>query len=135
MSVQEYAQRLRNTRTFTFDSDCGDQKGGNNNDTGNFDCVIPPFPFPQDVIASRAIFKLKSFFIGGQTDTERASGDTDVDDSGYFIEINGAGINMGVQAKAKSCGSFTQAFPIYNKSGEAKNGTSNIPSLCTNGYL
>ena len=126
MSVQEYAKRLRNTRTYTFDSDCGDIYGGNNNDIGNFDCVIPPHPFPQDVIASRAIFKLKSFYIIAQSNAVRASGSTDVDDSGYFIEINGAGINMGVQAKAKSCGSFTQAFPIYNKEGGALNATSNI---------
>lgn len=121
MSVQDYAERLRNTRTFTFDSDCGDLKGGNNNDIGNFDCVIPPFPFPQDVIASRAIFKLKSFFIADQDATDRASGDTDEDDSGYFIELNGAGLNQGIQAKAKSCGSFTQAFPIYNKDAGCNN--------------
>lgn len=128
MSVQEYAERLRNTRTFTFDSNCGDLNGGNINDIGNFDCVIPPFPYPQDVIASRAIFKLKSFYIASQTEAIRASGDatTNLDDSGYFIEINGAGINMGVQAKARSCGSFSQAFPIYNKDGGALNATSNI---------
>ena len=126
MSVQEYAKRLRNTRTFTFDSDCGNVNGGNNNKTGNFDVVIPPFPFPQDVIASRAIFKLKSFFICGQTDEERATDDSDKDDSGYFIEINGIGLNQGVLSQTKSCGLKSQAFPIYNKDGGALNATSKI---------
>jgi len=121
MSVKEYAERLRNTRTFTFDSSCGDVSIGNNDDIGNFDCVIPPFPYPQDVIASRAIFKLKSFFITGQTAGNRASGSTSVDDSGYFIEINGAGLNSGIQAQAVSCGVKTQAFPIYNKDGGSDN--------------
>jgi hypothetical protein len=41
---------------------------------GNFDCVIPPHPFPQDVIASRAIFKLHSFYIVAQTQAQRATG-------------------------------------------------------------
>jgi hypothetical protein len=126
MSVQEYAERLRNTRTFTFNSVCGGNKGGNINNTGNFDISIPPSPFPQDVISTRAIFKLKSFYICGQTDVQRASGSQDVDDSGYYIEINGIGLNQGVVSQAKNCNVFTQAFPIYNKDGGALNSTSNI---------
>ena len=126
MSVQEYAQRLRNTRTFTFNSLCGGNKGGNNNNTGNFDVVIPPSPFPQDVISTRAIFKLKSFFICGQSDTERASGSPNVDDSGYYIEINGIGLNQGVVSQAKNCNVFTQSFPIYNKDAGANNDQSLI---------
>jgi len=121
MSVQEYAQRLRNTRTFTFDSVCGDLNIGNKDEMGNFDVVIPPSPFPQDVIASRAIFKLKSFYITSQSSTERASGSTTFDDSGYFIEINGLGLNSGIQTQAVSCGVKTQAFPIYNKDGASDN--------------
>lgn len=125
MSVQEYAQRLRNTRTFTFVNACGDEEGGNNNLLGNFDCVIPPYPYPQDVIASRAIFKLKSFFIIGQTNTERASGDTDEDDSGYFIEVNGIGFNQGLLTNSKGC-KLSNAFTIHNKDAGALNSTSNI---------
>lgn len=126
MSVQEYAERLRNTRTFTFDSECGDESGGNNGYLGNFDCAIPPNPYPQDVIASRAIFKLKSFYIAGQSSTERASGNINADDSGYFIEINGLGLNQGIVSQAKSCSIKAQAFPIYNKDGGVLNDTTNI---------
>ena len=146
MSVQEYAERLRNTRTFTFSSECGNVNGGNNNATGNFDVVIPPSPFPQDVIASRAIFKLKSFYVINQSATERASGSDVFDDNGYFIEINGIGLNQGVVSQAKDCDFFTQAFPIYNKDGASDNTKSLIyqrisggeyfgeDALCSNPY-
>ena len=126
MSVKEYSQRLRNTRTFTFDSQCGFNAGGINDEIGNFDCFIPPHPFPQDVISSRAIFKMKSFFIASQSDTERASGSVDLDDSGYFVQINGLGLNQGILANAKSCGIHTQSFPIYNKDGGSNNSNSLI---------
>jgi hypothetical protein len=126
MSVQEYAQRLRNTRTFTFSSACGGENGGNLADTGNFNIAIPPHPFPQDVIASRAIFKLKSFYVINQDDIHRASDDVNEDNSGFFIEINGLGLNQGVVSQAKNCQFFTQAFPIYNKDGGALNATSSI---------
>lgn len=127
MSIQEYAERLRNTRTFTFCNVCGDDNGGNNSDIGNFDVVFPPSPFPQDVIASRAIFKLKSFYITEQTDTNRANNNSlDLDNSGFFIQLNGIGLNQGIQSQAKNCSSFTQAFPIYNKDGGSNNSESLI---------
>jgi hypothetical protein len=125
MSVQEYAKRLRNTRTYTFSSACGGSNGGNFEELGNFDCVIPPNPFPQDVIASRAIFKLKSFFITQQSSSSRASADSNEDDSGYFIEISGAGFNQGLKSQAKNC-ELSNSFVIYNKYGGALNATSSI---------
>lgn len=120
MSVKEYADRLRNTRTYTFTNNCGSDNGGINEEIGNFDCVIPPNPFPQDVISSRAIFKLKSFYITEQTDTQRASGSNDLDDSGYFIEVSGAGFNQGLKSQAKDC-DLSNSFVIYNKDAGANN--------------
>ena len=102
MSVQEYAQRLRNTRTFQFSSDSGGANGGINVQTGNFDCVIPPHPFPQDVIASRAIFKLISYYVVNQTAAQRASNSLVSDNSGFFVQINGAGFNQGILTQALS---------------------------------
>ena len=29
MSVQDFSKRLRNTRTFTFNNECGNEDGGN----------------------------------------------------------------------------------------------------------
>ena len=121
MSVKEYVERLRNTRTFTFDSTCGNNGGGVNDDIGNFDCFIPPHPFPQNVISSRGIFKMKSFYVTSQSATERVSESTTFDDSGFFVQINGLGLNQGVLANARSCGIHSQAFPIYNKDGGSDN--------------
>tara|TARA_R100000278_G_scaffold106988_1_gene83618 strand:+ start:2431 stop:2982 length:552 start_codon:yes stop_codon:yes gene_type:complete len=120
MSVQDYAERLRNTRTYTFTNNCGGSNGGNFEELGNFDCAIPPNPFPQDVIATRAIFKLKSFYITEQTTSSRASGNNDEDDSGYFIEISGAGFNQGLKSQAKNC-ELSNSFVVYNKDAGANN--------------
>ena len=99
------------------------------NEIGNFDCVIPPSPFPQDVKSSRAIFKLKSFFVINQGSVvgTRVSGDANEDVCGFYVEINGAGLNQGIQSQVRpTCNLNTQAFPIYNKDAGALNATSNI---------
>jgi hypothetical protein len=50
----------------------------------------------------------------------------DFDESGYYVEINGAGLSQGIVSQARSCGIKSQSFPIYNKDGGALNSTSNI---------
>ena len=62
------SERLRFTRTYTFESNCGTTGNGINNDMGDFDILIRSDPFPQNIKSSRAIFTLQSFYIGLQTE-------------------------------------------------------------------
>ena len=53
--LKDYVNRIRNTRTFSFDSACGSTGNGVNNKLGNFDMLIENRPFPQNVMGCRRV--------------------------------------------------------------------------------
>ena len=105
--------RLRNTYSFSVESTCGDLGNGINDDPGNFDVLIPPFPFPDHNRSQRAIFTLKEFWVinQGNLDAERVSADGDFDPSGFVVQVNGLGMNNGygqsINCKLRSAPVFT----------------------------
>jgi hypothetical protein len=121
--LRNYVARIRNTRTFSFDSACGDTGNGINAKLGNFDMLVEGRPFPQNVFGSRALFKLISYHIVEETATERASGSIDVDTSLFFIQISGLGLENSLSTTSRVCGPNGRAnhFTIINKFGQADN--------------
>lgn len=121
--LANYVARLRNTRTFSFDSACGGTGNGINAKLGNFDMLIENRPFPQNVYGSRCIFKLISYYIVEETAEQRASGSIDVDTSLFFIQISGLGLENSLSTTSRVCGPNSRAnhFTIINKFGQADN--------------
>ena len=62
MSAQLELDRIRNTYYYTLTSDDGETQ----DDIGDFDFTIPPFPQQEHNSASRAIFTLQGFAVGDQ---------------------------------------------------------------------
>lgn len=143
--LRTYVQRIRNTKTITFESQCGDVGNGINAQMGDFDILIQPFPYPQSVHSQRAIFHLKNFYICGQTAVQRASGVVGEDVSGFYVQINGLGMERSNDTSARACGQARgNQFYIPNKDGGSDNANSLIfqrvsggeyegsPILCSN---
>jgi len=93
MSLITKYESLRNTYYYAVESDQGI---GDNDELGQFELLIPPFPFPEHQRGQSAIFTLTDFFITGMTATARVSSGaaggataTKQDISGFFVEING----------------------------------------------
>ena len=121
--LKDYVNRIRNTRTFSFDSACGATGNGINANLGNFDMLIENRPFPQAVMGSRAIFKLISFYVVAQTSDQRASGDIDFDNNMFYIQINGLGMENSLSSSSRACGPNSRGnhFCVINKFGGADN--------------
>ena len=135
METRNYVNQIRNTRTFTFEASCGGVGGnGINDDIGKFDILINPNAYPQDIKATRAIFKLISFYVGGQTDVERCSGDVNEDDSGFNIHISGLGLEASLSSTAKSCQNKGNFFQVINtQSAGGDNALSGVYSRLSGG--
>lgn len=142
--LREYVNRIRYTRTYTFESGCGAVGNGINDSIGNFDMRVDNTPFPQMESGQRAIFHLKSFYVQDQTVAQRASG-SNADSSGYFIQIQGLGMEQSNNTTARACGQGRgNQFYVPNEFGQADNGNSNTyqsisggeykgsPILCSN---
>lgn len=142
--LREYVNRIRYTRTYSFESGCGATGNGINADIGNFDMLIDNTPFPQMESGQRAIFHLKSFHVRDQTVAQRASGGA-ADFSGFFIQINGLGMEQSNNTTARVCGGDRgNQFYVSNEYGQADNANSNTyqvnsggeyrgsPLLCSN---
>ena len=87
----EYVNRVRNTYHYTINSE---NCSADRDEAGNFEFVIPPFPYPEHQGSQLGIFKLKEMWIGRQTttNTQRVSQSNNVDLSGFVVQINGIGI-------------------------------------------
>lgn len=85
--IRTYAERVRNTYYYTIESDQGNPE----DDLGDFEITIPPFPYPEHQGSQLGILKITGFHILGQTDTQRipASG---YDTSGFYVIISGVGL-------------------------------------------
>jgi hypothetical protein len=59
--------RKRNTISFSVNSSDGDTK----NEVANFDFLIPPAPYPEHQKSQYGLFKLRSWYVINQTDTDR----------------------------------------------------------------
>ena len=143
--LRNFYDRTCSTYYYSFDSQCGDQGNGINAQTGNFDILIQPFPFPKHNSSQRAVFTLHSFYVSNQDGTERASGDADKDISAFYVEVNGLGFSKNQYVSNKTCGKHKGlGFFILNDDAGADNSNSNIyqvnsgstfkgpPILCSN---
>ena len=84
MSVQLEAERIRNTYHYALTSD--DAEG--RDDIGEFDFLIPPYPYPEHNSAQRCIFTLEGFVIGDQIINQQIGAT-----SYLSLEISGLGIS------------------------------------------
>ena len=127
---------LLNTYSYTFESGCGDTGNGSNDDIGNFDMLIQPFPFPEHNNSQRAIFKLHSLYIGGQTKLVggRASASLDFDIGGFYLIVSGLGLSNNTNTTAKSCGKGRgNSFFIPNIDAGSDNAKSSVYQKLTGG--
>ena len=84
--------RKRNTFNFSVDNLVGVE---GKDDVGDFNIRFPPFSFPEHQSSQYALFKLDSVYITrqGKTGPTRVSQNADHDLSGFYVDINGLGIN------------------------------------------
>lgn len=131
--LREYVNRIRYTRSYTFESGCGATGNGINASIGNFDMRIDNTPFPQMESGKRAIFHLKSFYVQDQTVAQRASGGA-ADFSGFFLQISGLGMEQSNNTTARACGKNRgNQFYIPNEFGQADNANSNTYQVLSGG--
>ena len=131
--LREYVNRIRYTRSYTFESGCGATGNGINDEIGNFDMLIDNTPFPQMESGQRAIFHLKSFYVQEQTVAQRASGGA-IDYSGFFLQITGLGMEQSNNTTARACGrNRGNQFYIPNEFGQADNANSNTYQVLSGG--
>ena len=136
--TQTYYDRIRNTYHYTINS----QNCVNTNQAGEFEFIIPPFPYPEHQGSQLGLFKLKECYVCRQGDgsnpAQRASGSADFDPSGFYVRLEGLGFRsqnftnfglVGTSAQPTS----RQFFTIINKDGGADNGTSNIQQRVSGG--
>ena len=119
--------RKRNTQHFSVSSVDGEI----NRNVGNFDFLIPPFPYPELQRSQYGLFKLKSAYIIGQTKTAdgntRASNDNDEDIGAFYVEISGVGIQSSMGSTiTNSRIRGTNQFFIPNKDALCDLGRSGI---------
>lgn len=86
MSVQLEAERIRNTYHYALTSD--DAEG--RDEIGEFDFLIPPFPFPEHNSAQRCIFTLEGFVIGDQIVNQQIGATS-------YLSVDIAGLGMSAQ--------------------------------------
>lgn len=128
--TQTYYDRIRNTYHYTI---CSRNCPNGQDDVGNFQFTIPPFPYPEHQGSQIGIFCLKELYVGGQGSVagDRASASVDNDPSGFYVGITGLGIrpqNFTNFGTAGSSGepSSRQFFTVLNENGGAKNADSEI---------
>lgn len=129
--TQTYYDRVRNTYHYTINS----QNCVNTNEAGEFEFIIPPFPYPEHQGSQLGLFRLKECYVcrqgSGAVAAQRASNSADFDVSGFYVRLEGLGFrsqnftNFGAVGTAAQP-SARQFFTIVNKDGGCDNGTSNI---------
>tara|TARA_R110000737_G_scaffold129543_2_gene161806 strand:- start:294 stop:863 length:570 start_codon:yes stop_codon:yes gene_type:complete len=85
--IRTYAERIRNTYYYTIESDQGDPA----DDLGDFQIIIPPFPYPEHQGSQMGILKITGFHITGQTDAQRVPA-VGYDTSGFYVIMSGIGL-------------------------------------------
>mgnify|MGYP003142845452 CR=1 FL=1 len=97
MSKEQLKQEfLRKKNTYHYSVCSAD--GITSRDVNNFDFIIPPFSYPEHQRSQYALFKLESFYMITQgvsspiVPAERASNSADFDLSGFYVRIDGLGI-------------------------------------------
>lgn len=118
MSLTTKYESLRNTYYYAVESDQGE---ANNDEIGDFEILIPTFPFPEHQAGQVAIFTLTDFFITGMTSAARvstaANGATGLFDiSGFFVEINGLSLRpQNYNTFKSSAVRGTKSFMVINR--------------------
>jgi hypothetical protein len=136
--TQTYYDRVRNTYHYTINS----QNCVNTNQAGEFEFIIPPFPYPEHQGSQIGLFSLKECYICRQGDgsvpAQRASGSADFDPSGLYVRLEGLGFRSQNFTNFGTVGSHQQPsarqfFTVLNENGGADNGTSNIQQRVSGG--
>lgn len=126
MSKEELRQSfLRKKNTYHYSVCSAD--GITNQDVNNFDFVIPPFAYPEHQRSQYALFKLHSFYIITQgvsnpiVPAERASASADFDLSGFYVRVDGLGIqpSLGSTIQNSSIRYGTNTFFVPNPNAGA----------------
>ena len=88
--ADNYYRRKLNTYQYTINSN---KASGPNNNPGQFEFDIPPFPFPTHQQSKLAIFRLTGFQVinQGNVDAQRVSQTIDNDLSGFYVRLSGLG--------------------------------------------
>jgi len=120
--LAEKVSRLRNTYHYTIESD----QGSPDDEIGDFEILIPPFPYPEHQGSQLAIFTLESFHITGQNATQRVPA-VGYDTSGFYVILGGLGLRgqSFLNTKAKTL-KPQRAFFVPNTYGDGAIATSNI---------
>lgn len=136
--TQTYYDRVRNTYHYTINS----QNCVNTNQAGEFEFIIPPFPYPEHQGSQIGLFSLKECYVcrqgSGAVAAQRASGSADNDVSGLYVRLEGLGFrsqnftNFGTVGTQQQP-SARQFFTVINENGGADNGTSNIQERVSGG--
>tara|TARA_R100000329_G_C7608085_1_gene215711 strand:- start:349 stop:924 length:576 start_codon:yes stop_codon:yes gene_type:complete len=115
---REYLRRLNTLRLSINSAD-----GFTKNDLGEFNFVIPPFPSPTHGGSQYALFKLISYYVLSQDETDRVVNAVGQDVSGFYVEVNGLGITPNLQTThANQRLRGTNTFAIVNVNGQAELG-------------
>ena len=110
MSLLDKYQRVLNTYEYSIQSSQGiDRDDGSGDGIGDFQILIPPFPYPTHQQSKVAIFTLQSFHFISQSATQYVSGganglpaSSDYDISSFYVEVNGIGIRPQNYTSGKS---------------------------------
>ena len=115
---REYLRRANTIRVSVNSAD-----GFTKDELGEFNFVVPPFPAPTHAGSQYALFKLISFYVIGQDETDRVINDAGQDVSGFYVEVNGLGITPNLQTthlNQRLRG--TNTFAVVNVNGQAELG-------------
>tara|TARA_R100001132_G_C3268889_1_gene91206 strand:- start:1269 stop:1862 length:594 start_codon:yes stop_codon:yes gene_type:complete len=138
--LAEKVNRIRNTYHYQIDS--GDGLNGRA-EIGNFDFIIPPFPFPEHNNSQLAIFTFHSFYVCEQSNTQRVDGQNPNQDvSGFYVMLSGLAVrnrfvstDNDVPAQAGNGMINQNEFLVLNKYGDGATTTSNIYNVLSGGEL
>ena len=151
MSLLDKYQRVLNTYEYSIQSSQGiDRDDGSGDGIGDFQILLPPFPFPTHQQSKLAIFTLQSFHFITQTGTQYVSAganglpaSSDYDISSFYVEVNGIGLRpqnytSGKSQSLRGCKNFL----VVNKYGVLRvvgttervsaGGECGIESICSN---
>ena len=151
MSLLDKYQRVLNTYEYSIQSSQGiDRDDGSGDGIGDFQILLPPFPFPTHQQSKVAIFTLQSFHFISQTATQYVSAgadglpaSSDYDISSFYVEVNGIGLRpqnytSGKSVSLRGCKNFlvvnsdglnraTAGYERVNAGGDC-----GIESICSN---
>ena len=127
--------RKRNTNHYSVDSSDGEDGV---DDPNHFRILIPPAAYPENQASQYGLFCLKSMWVIGQNvlpvaANTRCSGATTYDPSGFYVEING----LGIQPIPNTSGGRvrgTNSFFVPNKYGSTDNVNSLSYQVVSGGY-